>query len=155
MNWLKLSGALLVLLCVTAFGFYLSYRSRQRLAFLKAVLSMLSNLESNIRYYRGDILTLLRMSAPDGLARGANSRGQFAEEFIARYSPKRSHAEKLRELIAGLGALDAEGEIERLRLYETMFEELYNNSLEEYKTKSKLYRSLGFFAGAALAVVLV
>ena len=155
MNWLKLTGALLVLLCATAFGFYLSYRSRQRLVFLKTVISLLTNLESNIRYYRGDTLTLLRMSAPDGLARGAENREIFVDDFIKQFTPTSDQAEKFREFIKGLGSMDAEGEIERSRLYKAMFEELYNNSLEEYKTKSRLYRSLGFFAGAALAVVLL
>ncbi len=54
-----------------------------------------------------------------------------------------------------LGTTDTEGQIRHCQYFQKIFSENAEALKNECLTKSKLYRSLGFFSGLALAVVLV
>ena len=55
MNYFRLFGAGMLLLCGTLSGFYLAYRLRTRLKFLDSFIDFLSRLETNIRYFSDEI----------------------------------------------------------------------------------------------------
>ena len=162
MSLYRVVGAALVLVSCTAFGFYSAYRLGLRNKFLRAFLSLLSRLETGVRYSREDIVTLIKASSPKTLSAcfpdGDDPR-RFLDETVGRFKTSfnlNSETVLALEYFASfIGSSDVDGQINHLRLCQSSFEQLYNNSLEEYKTKSRLYKILGFFAGAALALVML
>ena len=159
---LRLMGALLVMTALTGAGFFFAGRLRLRSEFLGAMLTLTDSLKTEIRYSRDDILTVLKRSSPEIIARvspktdNADEFGRTFTSCVARtYNLAEDDSALIDELFSKLGASDVEGQISHLELCGEKLRKQYNNSLEEIKSKSKLYKLLGFFAGAAIAVTVL
>lgn len=159
----RLIGAICVFVCGTAGGFIVSDKLKNRKDFLKDFIAFLSALEINIRYRCSDIVDVVKRSAPKGIS------GCFDfsyDDFSAIWSNFTDRIKKTSELKdeeinlitefgSKIGTTDADGELNNILLYKEFFEKSYYNSLEEYKTKSKLYKTLGCLFGAVVAIIII
>ena len=62
---------------------------------------------------------------------------------------------RLTDFFSKLGSTDTDGQLEHINIYKISFKTACDNSLEEYKTKSRLYKALGFFVGASIALMIL
>ena len=163
MNYYKLFGAGMILLCCTLCGFYYSYKLSLMLNFLNGVIDFLSRLETNIRYFGDDVFKLIRLSAPTSLSEyfyekktPFNTYWDNAVQKLAKaYSVSPEIKHNLTEFGRMLGATDVEGQIKHIGVYKSVFTTERDNFQKEYKTKARLYKTLGFFAGAVLALLIL
>ena len=54
-----------------------------------------------------------------------------------------------------LGSTDVQGQTEHCNYFKNLFESKANSLKEDYTTKAKLYRTLGFFSGLAISLVIL
>ncbi len=158
----KLFGALLFVISTTSAGFYLSRRMKRRSEFLDCFVTFLGALSTNIRYTQDDICSLITLSVPKKLAGYFAEKSDFRElwdSFMQSVIKEKILCEDdcnlLRDFGSGLGTTDLDGQLSHIELYRSLFTATLNNSTEEYKQKSKLYKILGFSFGAAVGVMLL
>ncbi len=160
---LKLIGAVCVVLCTTGIGFMLSEKLRRRTVFLNEFDCFLSALDTNIRYSGDEIVSLIKTCAP-GIIKSYmdfNQKDYYSlwQSFLRAVSKSSGLREEDYKLLCDfgekLGATDVEGQLSHIRLYREMLGRNYNNSLLEYKSKSKIYKLLGFFVGAAALIMIL
>lgn len=163
MNFYKLFGAGLLMLCCTLYGFYRAYGLRLRRGFLVDFIDFLTRLETNIRYFSDDIFKLIRLSAPSSLSFVfEDKREPFCDYWKScikkipkSYKLTKDDIQKLYEFGETLGTTDAQGQIEHIRVYKSVFEQSLKNARKDCDSKSRLYKTLGFFAGAVLALMII
>lgn len=63
--------------------------------------------------------------------------------------------ELLRRIGSVIGSCDTQGQLSALSLYAIRADKLISDAEEQYKSKGRLYRSLGAVAGALMAVIAV
>lgn len=164
---LKLTGALI--LSVTGFfaGCSMSKKLYTRRDFLKSFIVFLSALATNIRYNSSDIYTLTRLSAHssgleimslDDLEDGSPFEEQW-EHRVAVACSKKQLSKVDRELMlefgSQLGKTDTQGQLSHLELYKTVFAKQLSSAEEEISKKSKLYKTMGFFVGSVIALMMI
>ena len=163
MNYYKLIGAGLVLLCSTLTGFYYSYRLSLKLSFYNSLIDFLSRLSTNIRYFGGDVYKLISLSAPSALSEFfAEKKTPFlnywnnaVQKLTKTYNLSAEVSNNLAEFGKLLGATDVEGQINHIGVYKGVFRAERDNFQKDCKIKARLYKSLGFFAGAVLALLII
>lgn len=163
MNWVRIFGAVMIVACSTLWGFYCSYRLKLRVRFLADFSEFLAALQTNIRYFGGDIFSLIKISAPSSIAfilgDERASFPDFWKNSIAKipksYSLKADDYSELFEFGNLLGTTDVEGQLSHIQIYKNTFEQILKDAQSESKTKSRLFKTLGFFAGAALALMII
>ena len=163
MIYFKLIGAVLILLCGTLSGFYLSYRLRLRLKVYEDLIDFLSRLHTNIRYFSDDIFKLIKISAPSSLAEFFNRNislfGIYWESIIKDISKScgltADDYNNLIEFGRILGTTDVQGQLSHINIYKGIFTTTRDEYQKDFKTKSKLYRVLGFFLSAAVALLII
>ncbi len=161
--YLKIIGAVCITLCATGTGFYLSEKLRQRKIFLDSFCRFLTILDTSIRYDGGEIITLIKKSAPAELKalfdfNNSDFRSvwlTFIENIPKSKGLKDEDYRLIYDFGDKLGATDVEGQLNHIRLYSELFKNSLDNSLSEYKSKSKLYKLLGFFTGAVLSIMII
>ena len=132
----KLIGCLLVVCTGTMIGFVLSGRLYKRRDFLKSFTEFISLLATNLRYSGDDIFTLVkRLSSEIPLSK--------------------SDISMLNDFGGQLGKTDTEGQLKHLELYEVSFSKQLSSALDAITKKSKLYKTMGFFAGSAIALMMI
>lgn len=163
MNYYKITGAVLILLCCTLCGFYYSYKLNLRLRFYNSLIDFLSRLETNIRYFGDDVYKLIRLSAPTLLSEHFNKNitpfvtywNRAVYELTKAYALSSEVNANLSEFGKMLGATDVEGQIKHIGIYKSLFTTERDNFQKDCKTKGRLYKTLGFFAGAVLALIIL
>ncbi|MCR5653793.1 MAG: stage III sporulation protein AB [Ruminococcus sp.] len=163
MNYFKLFGAALVLLSCTLSGFYFSYRLGLRLRFLGEMTDFLTRLKTNIRYFSDDVFRLIKISAPSSLLsffeKGTKPFCVYwesaAKSISKSYSLNMEDYSNLIEFGRLLGTTDTEGQISHIEIYKGIFTSAKNNFEKDCKIKSRLYKTLGFFSGAVLAIMII
>lgn len=162
---LKLTGCLLIVVCTTAAGIFCSEKFRLRVLFYEQYLLFLTNAGTFISYTAADIGELLSMdisatiiepilkAAKHSLKNGSELSDAWRKAVDGNVSCKED-----RELLYGFGdnfgTSDVKGELSKLGLHRELTERRLNELRDELKTKKKLYRVLGMFAGVLTAVVI-
>ncbi len=163
---LKIIGCILLVGATSAAGFQLSRRLYKRRDFLKAFLVFLSSLETNIRYNSADIFTLVTSCASDDnlsfLAPKNNKEDSFETQWkkniddIPKSIPvSKGDRQLLYEFGSYLGKTDVDGQLKHLELYKISFAKQLSLAESAITQKSKLYKTMGFFAGTALALMMI
>ena len=163
MNYARLSGACLILLSCTLTGFYFSYRLKLKLNFLNSLIDFMTRLETNIRYFSDDVFKLVSISAPSLLAQyfeeKTSSFSLWWDKALVKISKCYSLTEDERNSLTGfghsLGTTDTEGQLSHINIYKGIFELIRDDFHKDCKTKSRLYKTLGFFCGAVLAILIL
>ena len=70
-------------------------------------------------------------------------------------SLKKSDKELLSEFGRELGKTDIDGQLKHIELYKTVFEKQLYSAEEEISKKSKLYKTMGLFAGISIALMII
>lgn len=162
---LKLIGCVLLIGAASASGVMLSRRLYRRRDFLKSFLVFISSLSTSIRYNCSDIFTLVASCAEYGNLdciapkEGAGSFDSAWKDKIdnipKNYSLTRSDKQLLCEFGAQLGKTDTDGQLKHLELYKIEFSNRLSLAENAINKKSKLYKVMGFFAGTALALMII
>lgn len=163
MNYFKLFGAGLILVCCTLCGFYCSYKLSLKLRLFDCLVEFLSRLETNIRYFSDDVYRLISLSAPSMLSEYFDEK---KTPFISYWNSSIQRISKafglstevisnLTEFGKMLGATDVEGQMRHIGIYKSVFTTVRDNFRKDCKTKARLYKTLGFFAGAVSALLIL
>lgn len=163
MNYYKIIGAGLILLCCTLCGFYYSYKLSLKLGFFNSLIDFLSRLETNIRYFGDDVFKLISISAPSLLSEYFKEKktpftaywNSAVQKLTKVYGLSSEVSANLTEFGKMLGATDVEGQIKHIGIYKSLFTTERDNFQNDFKTKARLYKTLGFFAGAVLALLIL
>lgn len=135
--------------------------------FLKNFLVFLSNLSTNIRYNSADIFTIVSMSANTsslGFLAAEYDYGSVSFDVIwndkinsipKQYSLTKTDRELLLKFGRELGKTDVEGQLRHIELFDSQFKKQLKDSEEAIKSKSKLYKTMGFFVGTAAALMMI
>ncbi len=161
---LKIIGCLLMVLTGTAAGWSCAVRLKRRRDFLLRLRGFLSAMTTGLRYRNTDVFTLTAQSARQaGLPLVAESADKpFAQEWervVSRiprsFSLREEDVSLLLRFGAQLGKTDLDGQLRHLSLTASELEALITESEDAMSRKSKLYKTLGFFAGASTAILLM
>ena len=160
----KLIGCLLVVCTGTMIGFVLSGRLYKRRDFLKSFTEFISLLATNLRYSGDDIFTLVNSCAENSsldLLLFSECDRPFDELWLERVKQlsseiplSKSDISMLNDFGGQLGKTDTEGQLKHLELYEVSFSKQLSSALDAITKKSKLYKTMGFFAGSAIALIM-
>ena len=163
---LKIIGCVLI----AAAGFYIGYLQSLKLHRRKNFLDRLSVfaqlLSTNIRFNSGDVFSVVNVSADESELKLLNVERD--EKLSFEYSwnksvnklPKKlgllnSDKELLTELGKELGKTDVEGQLRFIQLFSERLALFRNEAREALVQKTKLYRAMGFFLGATLALLVI
>lgn len=148
----------------TILGFLLSQKLKNRSLFIVSFLDFLCNLQANIKYSGEDIFSLIEKSATNKYLEMFNcSKEENFNEYwkysIANipqaYGLAKEDYSLLKDFGIVLGVTDVDGQVSHIELYKNLFENQLKKAEVEYKTKSKLYKMIGFFSGCAIALMII
>ncbi len=161
----KLIGCLLVVCTGTMIGFVLSAKLYKRRDFLKSFTEFISLLATNLRYSSDDIFTLVNSSAENSnldLLHFSECNRPFDELWLDKVKQisfeiplSKSDVSMLKDFGSQLGKTDTEGQLKHLELYEVSFSKQLASARDAITKKSKLYKTMGFFAGSAIALMMI
>ena len=122
----------------------------------------LSTLSTSLRYQGADIFRLVHSSGELFSTLSITGGEPFEEawkkticNFRSRYALTSQDFELLGEFGSQLGKTDTEGQLSHIELYQALFSKQLSLAEEEVISKSKLYQTMGLFAGVSAAIVLV
>ena len=162
---LKILGCLILTAAGFGAGCLFSARLYRRRDFLRRLQSLLTCLSTDLRYCGADIFTLVtdcaeranlpalrvQMSADDF----ESAWNKAINAVCAAFPLQREDVSLLREIGSQLGKTDLEGQLRHLSLIETRLAERLRDAEESLLQKAKLCKTMGFFVGAATAIVLM
>lgn len=163
----KLFGSALLVLASFAAGCSASRSLYKRRNFLKSFLVFLDQLSTNIRYNSDDIFTLVSRCADcEELSCFCIDTADKSQPFDKLWSkcvitiPKAYALKKddkgiLSDFGLQLGKTDVEGQLKHIELYKQLLQKQLSDSEEAISKKSKLYKTLGLFAGTATALMMM
>ncbi len=146
-------------------GFMFSRRLYKRRDFLKSFVVFITSLATNIRYNSADIFTLVTSCGKTeslshfvfddcGIPFEAQWRDKV-DNIPKSYSLDKSDRQLLYEFGSQLGKTDIDGQLKHLELYKITFSKQLSVAESAITQKSKLYKTMGFFAGTALALMMI
>lgn len=161
----KLIGCLLVVCTGTMIGFVLSGKLYKRRDFLKSFTEFISLFATNLRYSSDDIFTLVNSCAKNSnldLLHFSEYDRPFDELWFDKVKQisfeiplSKSDISMLKDFGSQLGKTDTEGQLKHLELYEVSFSKQLASARDAITKKSKLYKTMGFFAGSAIALMMI
>lgn len=163
---IKLFGCLLLVAASFSAGCYTAKSLYRRRDFLKSFIVFLGALATNIRYNSDDIFTAVSASAEGSGLNVFAADNKQTVPFDSFWSncvgaiPKSNSLSKddvrlLYDFGAQLGVTDIEGQLKHIHLYTKLFEKQLSDAEDAVSSKAKLYRTLGFFAGSAAALIMI
>ncbi|MDY3862034.1 MAG: stage III sporulation protein AB [Ruminococcus sp.] len=167
---LRVMGAVLIVLSGSLAGFYYSGRLKKRCDILQEFSAFLAELKTRIRYSGADIFSLLsslegsnHINAVIDFVNQNKDSGKSlpdlweqAVTIAFKGSPlKESDRKAMIQFGETLGTADVCGELAHIDLYVEIFDKLLKSAGRELNEKSKLYKTLGFFAGTSIALMIV
>lgn len=165
---LKITGALILLVCSTIEGFRRCAMLYKRRQFIEDFIGFLNILKTKMRFSMSEIKQLISdtqdfptLKSLYSLFPGDNNVPLLTlwksgiKKCAAESALSKADVNFLCEFALQLGSTDLEGQTEHIELYCTLCERRLNEAENDIKQKSKLYRMLGFFAGAAAALVII
>ncbi|MCH5296293.1 MAG: stage III sporulation protein AB [Ruminococcus sp.] len=165
--FVKLIGALLLIASSFSVGVSMSKSLYRRKAFIKSFIVFVDSLETHIRYNTDDIFKLVSMcSDSEELKCFEFFNKPHAEPFdklwsksvltIPRaYALTKSDMDLLLQFGSQLGKTDIDGQIKHIKLYKDFFKKQLDDAEDAIVKKSKLYKTMGLFAGTAAALMMM
>ena len=150
---LKILGCLILTAAGFGAGSLFSARLYRRRDFLRRLQGFLSSLSTDLRYRGEDIFTLVTECAKRAGLTALSV--QPSDGVCAAFPLQREDESLLREIGSQLGKTDLEGQLRHLSLIETRLAERLRDAEESLLQKAKLCKTMGFFVGAATAIVLM
>ncbi|MCD8026002.1 MAG: stage III sporulation protein AB [Clostridiales bacterium] len=162
----KIIGSCLVVGACFAAGCFFSKKLYNRRDFLKNFTVFLNSLSTHIRYESSDIFSLVSQSAResdlDYFVFSSYENRSFSELWNEKlesmpmsFGVEKPDKKLLADFGKELGKTDVQGQEKHLELYKNIFSDRLSNAEEAIKQKSKLYKAMGFFAGAATVLMII
>lgn len=149
---IKLIGVLFIVCSTTAVGINGSLKLRGRIDALQWYMIGITSVANGIRANTGEIAEIVK-------------KLYLSEKYLTVKSPfavelKKTDLTKnderiLSEFFSGLGMGDSESQIKRCKTYYDIISNCKRDAEKDYAEKGKLYKSLGFFAGLGIAVIII
>ncbi len=166
---LRVFGCLMIVISASLGGIYFSSKLKNRVEFLKDFISFLKSLKIQLRYTSSDIFTILPMCTDSKVLKplfykmtdfkDKNSLSEIWNnsllELTKPYGLSKSDTNAITDFGLNLGKTDTDGQLSHIDLYIEIFTKAYENAVEEMKTKSRLYKTMGFFIGTSIALMIV
>lgn len=166
---MKLLGLLLIVLCTTFLGVNEAGKLKRKQKETSAILILIQQIKIRLNFSAASTFEILKeINAMDELSLlpfiGRVVEGYEAEAFDqlwereVRFSNLTISGDDAAMLVSfgqSLGTTDLDGQIELCNIFEQRFQERMEFYSGEYRKKSKLYVSLGFFLGLGAAIVLI
>lgn len=166
---MKLIGLLLLVLCSTFIGLNEAGKLRQRQKEAGEIVTLIQQIKIRLNFSAASTMEILNEIKNFEEIRHLPFVKRAAEHYEAeafdllwerevRFSNLSISADDIAMLISfgqSLGTTDLEGQLELCNIFDNRFQERFTCYSNEYKKKSKLYISLGFFLGLGAAVVLI
>lgn len=157
---IKLISAAAIIISCSYVGFKLSNNLYKRVHLLSNILAAVSKIESCI--------TTVRMPLSEIYSLLSSSKGTVGE-FFSKLTPDTDWAEHIdilnglapqdKSAILGLseklGSLDYERQIDELRFTQNLLISLLDKAKSDMNENSKVYKSMSFFTGVVIAVLLI
>lgn len=165
--FVKLIGAVLLIASSFSVGVSMSKSLYRRKAFIKSFIVFIDSLETHIRYNTDDIFKLVSMcSDSEELKCFEFFNKPPSEPFdklwsksvltIPRaYALTKSDMDLLLQFGSQLGKTDIDGQIKHIKLYKDFFKKQLDDAEDAIVKKSKLYKTMGLFAGTAAALMMM
>ncbi len=166
----KILGCILFIISSSMAGVYFSQKLKNRLEFLKEFISFLKSLKIQLRYCNGDIFQILPLCSDSKVLKvfiknltdqseNYSSFSKIWNDSVINISKSncltKSDVNSMFEFGSNLGTTDVEGQLNHIELYIDIFNKKYENACEDYKSKSKIYKTMGFFIGTTIAIMIV
>ena len=158
---LKIIGGFLLAAAGLGFGCARARRLAIRREFLGRVLTFISCLSTELRYRNDDIFSLVN-SCGELFQVSQIGSSPFYSSWRARIGKLRRRwsltprdMDLLDELGSRLGTTDSEGQLTHLAHYKALFERQLAEARADAEQKTKLYKTLGLFAGVSAAIMLL
>ncbi len=163
---IKIIGCILLIAASTLLGFKKSNKLHRRKELISIFLVFLDSLSTNIRYST-DELSVMLSKCEDSFGRMIyNSYKETNGSFFNRwkqavlsvsnaFSPKYEDKQLLCSFGERLGLTDVEGQLKHIELYKSLAKAHLDDCNKDIAEKSRLYRTMGFFAGTAAALIII
>jgi stage III sporulation protein AB len=165
---IKLLGVIVVVFSAGFIGIISSERLKSRASELTLTGYLIDEISVLIRYKAMPVYEISAYLKNDKIGSqldfirnldddGENSFSAAWEKSIdaSRLALSASDKALLKTFGSSLGTSDIQGQLSTLELYKESFKKLENDAVKIYEEKSKLFRSMGFLAGAFIAVMLI
>lgn len=164
---IKLIGSVMLVLSTFSAGCCMSKKLYRRRDFIKAFIVFLDMLATNIRYNSDNIFTLVSKCAdceelkcfkPDTVVLTQPFEDMWNKCVLTipkAYALKKDDIALLTDFGLQLGKTDVEGQLKHIELYKQLFIKQYADSEEAIAKKSRLYKTMGFFAGTTAALMMM
>lgn len=163
----KLIGAVLLIASSFSVGISMSKSLYRRRTFLKSFIVFIDNLATHIRYNTDDIFRLVSICSGSEELRCFDYFDKPHNEPFEKiwsksvltipraYALTKSDTDLLLEFGSQLGKTDIDGQLKHIKLYKTFFANQLSEAEEAISKKSKLYKTMGLFAGSAAALMMM
>lgn len=172
---LKITGIMLLLLMSALTGCLAADGLKKRVKALKQLRMLIETLRLMIRYEALEVMEISRRLADDNkfsmltfipylnenvleyVGHGEMTFYEAWDKSVSEHSDSLTPEDTalLRRIGSCLGSCDCEGQIASLTMYSEQADKLISEAEEQYRSKGRLYRSLGAVAGALIAVIAV
>ncbi len=164
---LKLMGGAILTGAAFLCGCYFSKKLYKRRNFLRTFSAFLDSLSTDIRYTSEDIFTVVSRCSDFEELRFFNiSDEMFVQPFDVVWTGCVSKIPKIYSLTnedislitgfgAKLGKTDVEGQLSHIEFYRKLIQKQITKAEEAIAQKSRLYRTMGLFCGAAAAIMMM
>ena len=149
-------------------GIYYSFTLKRRVEFIESYISFISQMSEIIRFsgitleevlkkiHTYGIMEEIIKSVQFGLVCDKSFRKSWCEAVDSQSNIlNKSDIEILKDFGSVLGTTDIEGQTAHCTLSVEFAKKNLAAAVEDYKTKSKLYRSLGLLGGVAVALMII
>lgn len=160
---LRYMGIIFISAAVAATGYIFDAVLLNKIRQMEKMERLTEYINNRIQYTQADIFSIFTNAAKE--------RTFHSLEFLLHFSDLKSDWSKTKiegcipagyvanelvtDFFAGLGQSDYSGQLEHCAVYKNLFNEKRCMFQEEYNNKGKVYRSLGLFAAAGIAVFLI
>ena len=166
---MKAIGCLMIILSTTLTGCYLSSVLKKRVKLFEELAMFSKNIATAIKYDGSDLSCLIEnenhhMKTPftEKVTQYLHQTTDISVSFrnalkdlSMNYGLSKEDKALILQFTAKLGVTDTDGQVSHCHYFQKVFSEKAEMFKQESLTKSKLYRSLGFFSGLTVAVILV
>lgn len=163
----KLIGAALLAASTFSVGVSMSKSLYRRKAFIKSFIVFIDSLATHIRYNSDDIFSLVSMCADSEELKCFEFFNKHNNEAFDKlwsksiltipraYALKKYDIDLLLQFGSQLGKTDIDGQLKHIKLYKDFFKKQLDDAEDAIVKKSKLYKTMGLFAGTAAALIMM
>ena len=166
--YIRTAAVILIILGGAFCGLNCSEKLRSRAELCRETEKMLRMCEFSIKSCEADVYSIasklraagFRMLSflselPESYEECSDFHGKWRASVLKCHTLSYDERELLIEIGAALGSCDTEGQLKELAAYRERVQELYEQRLAEYRSKGRLYRSLGLLAGVTLGIIVI